>query len=297
MQEGVMRLHKHSQELDPAELLDFIEEINQPDQSPLQESGPTEEYEEYVEDAGPDIADTLDDTPLNQAAGESWEDLGEDFGDVIAAEDSSSAVAEELSAEAEEEVQEWDPEAESSGASEDSIRMYLREIGRIRLLSFHDEQVLARRLEIGKYLTTLEQELRGQDGRLPQPSEVTYALLQRLANAAPLVSALEEYLGFSGSLTLAQLASHPELRAAIDGELPEKMLAALAEALEQDQEETYNQLVALSLKPSLLSPEVIDALGDCQPSQLDSLLSDPDCYVRLLQLEPLLRPPFQAHPE
>jgi hypothetical protein len=76
MQEGVMRLHKYGRELDSAEPLDLIGEINQPDQSSPQRSGPTDEGEEYVEYDGPDIADTLDDIPLNQAAEEAWEDFG-----------------------------------------------------------------------------------------------------------------------------------------------------------------------------------------------------------------------------
>jgi hypothetical protein len=57
--------------------------------------------------------------------------------------------------------------------------------------------MLDRQLEVGKRLSTLEEELTDPDGRPPQPSEVTYALLQRLENAAPLAADLEEYLGFS----------------------------------------------------------------------------------------------------
>jgi hypothetical protein len=38
MQEGVMRLHKYGRELDSAEPLDLIGEINQPDQSSPQRS-------------------------------------------------------------------------------------------------------------------------------------------------------------------------------------------------------------------------------------------------------------------
>jgi hypothetical protein len=106
----------------------------------------------------------------------------------------------------------------------------LREIGRFRLLSFNDEQVLARKLEIGKHLTDLEKELTDQQGRLPQSSEITYALLQRLANATPLAVALKDYLGLSGDLTLAHITRHPELRAAIDAGLRTDMLGALAEA-------------------------------------------------------------------
>lgn len=280
-----MRLREHSRELDSVELLKFMEEADQLDQ-------PFEMFnseEESIEDAGHDAPDTPDDTPTNQEAPEAWEDLG----DVSALDDNHPQATEELAAEAEEEASEWDLEAEGPAAVEDSVRMYLREIGRIRLLTFDEEQALARRLEAGKHLTALEKELTDQEGCLPQPSEITCVLLQRLATATPLVSALEDYLGLPHHLTLAQITRHPELRAAIDAELKEDLLAVLAEALEADREETYIKVINLSLNTRLLPPEITDVLEDCPLSQLDRVLGDPDFYLRLLQLEPLLRRRFR----
>jgi RNA polymerase primary sigma factor len=280
-----MRLREHRRELDSVELLKLTEE-----EDPLDYSFEMfNSVEESIEDAGQDAPDTLDDVPINQEAPEAWEDLG----DVSALGNNQPQATEELSAEAEEKASEWDLEAEGSEAVEDSVRMYLREIGRIHLLSFDDEQVLARRLEAGKHLTALEKELTGPEGCLPQASEITCALLQRLANATPLVAALEEYLGLPSNLTLAQITRHPELRAAIDAELNEDMLAALAEALEEGRGETYTKVIDLSLNTRLLPPEVIDVLEDCPLSQLDSLLSDLTCYVRLLQLDLLLKRHFR----
>ena len=273
-----MGLREHSREFDSVELLQLMEERDQLDQSFEMFNS----IEESIEDARQDAAD---DVPLNQAAKEPWEDLG----DASALDDKPTQVTEELSTEIEEEVYESDLAAEGLEVVEDSVHMYLREIGRICLLSFNDEQVLARRLEVGKHLTDLEKELTDQEGHQPQLSEITYVLLQRLANAAPLVVALEEYLGLSGDLTLSQLTRHPELRAAIDAELHEDMLAALAKALEEDQEVTYIKVVNLSLNTRLLPPEVINMLGNHPLNQLDSPLSDPDFYLRLLQLNPLLR--------
>ncbi|MEE9198973.1 MAG: sigma-70 factor domain-containing protein, partial [Dehalococcoidia bacterium] len=45
---------------------------------------------------------------------------------------------------------------------DDPVRMYLREIGRVRLLNAKDERILARKMEGGKYISSLEKEL--QDG-------------------------------------------------------------------------------------------------------------------------------------
>src|SRR5919106_681268 len=120
-----MRLREHRRELDSVELLKLTEE-----EDPLDYSFEMfNSVEESVEDAGENAPDTLDDVPINQEAPEAWEDLG----DVSALGNNQPQATEELSAEAEEEASEWDLETEGSEAVEDSVRMYLREIGRIHL--------------------------------------------------------------------------------------------------------------------------------------------------------------------
>ena len=52
---------------------------------------------------------------------------------------------------------EWEPETESVEVLDDPVRMYLREIGRVRLLTSADERSLARKIEGGKHLDGLGQ--------------------------------------------------------------------------------------------------------------------------------------------
>jgi len=63
-------------------------------------------------------------------------------------------------------------DADLPGVSiDDPVRMYLREIGRVPLLSGEEEQDLARRMEMGVYLVRQEQKLRDSlDGVDPSPS-------------------------------------------------------------------------------------------------------------------------------
>ena len=68
---------------------------------------------------------------------------------------------------------------------DDSVRIYLGEIGRVRLLTFKDERVLARKLEGEKHLLALEKELADQKSRPPRPWEITCALLHRLSTRHP----------------------------------------------------------------------------------------------------------------
>ena len=72
---------------------------------------------------------------------------------------------------------EWEPETESVEVLDDPVRMYLREIGRVRLLTSADERSLARKIEGGKHLEGLRSELTEQEGRPPRPWEITAGLL------------------------------------------------------------------------------------------------------------------------
>ena len=66
-------------------------------------------------------------------------------------------------------------------STDDPVRMYLREIGRVPLLSGEEEQDLARRMEMGVYLVRLEQKLRDSLGGIdPTPALLACCLYEEL---------------------------------------------------------------------------------------------------------------------
>jgi RNA polymerase primary sigma factor len=193
-----------------------------------------------------------------------------------------------IEAEGEHEEADWGSETESLDMPDDPVRMYLREIGQTRLLSFKDERELARKLGGRKHLLALEEEFNQQEGRLPLPWEVTCVLLHRLHGSALLLAALEKQLDLPCNLTLAQVVKRTELRTAIDAELSPDMLANLADALEEDVEETSTRLINLSLNSWLLPPEVIDIIEDCTLMEIGSALCRPGICAQLLEMDPKL---------
>ncbi len=88
---------------------------------------------------------------------------------------------------------------------------------------------------------------------------------------------------------LSQIINNPKLREAIDAELSQEMLARLAEGLEEPSEDVYRRVLDLSLSSWVLSPQTVDALRDCQLTELSGALGDPDHLARLQRLDPLLR--------
>jgi len=191
-----------------------------------------------------------------------------------------------------EEEPDWEPNLEGAEVLDDPIRMYLREIGRVHLLTSKDERVLARKMEGGKHIISLEVQLRGDTGRPVPAWEASIVLLGRLVEATPLVAALGERLGLIRNLTLSQITDHPKLRAAIDVLLEPELMEQLAKDLNKDLEDLPKAVIQLSLDSWVLPTEIIDVLEDCTLSQLKEKLGSGECQSDLPQMEPLFQSYF-----
>ena len=165
---------------------------------------------------------------------------------------------------------------DSTDALDDPVRMYLREIGRVDLLTSADERRLARELEGLNHLLKLEQELAERaasdeaqvdylDASHDPPLEAAaweaaMVLLARIANAAPLVRSLARYLELYEFMTLAEVKESPALRKAIDAEVAPAMVEQVASDLDITQETAYQRIVQLSLDTWVLPPRVVDVV-------------------------------------
>ena len=129
----------------------------------------------------------------------------------------STEAADGATPEAEAEDTERGPEAaETVEVLDDPVRMYLREIGRVRLLTSADERKLARQLEGGKHLQGVKAELAEELAGEPRPWQITERLLDRVAKAEPLISAIARDFRMRHDSALSQLLETPELQAVIN---------------------------------------------------------------------------------
>src|SRR3972149_9264978 len=80
-----------------------------------------------------------------------------------------------------------DEELAGQEGIDDPVRMYLREIGKVYLLSGDDEKRLARQMEEGKFIQEIEQHWVNERGEEPAGSEILFGLLPQLHDerAAP----------------------------------------------------------------------------------------------------------------
>jgi RNA polymerase primary sigma factor len=222
------------------------------------------------------------------------EDAAEDQWDDAAGDDEAAPSKEQGPADSdiENDDADWESETETLEVLDDPVRMYLREIGRVRLLTSKDERDLARKLEGQKHLLALEKELAELEGRPARAWEVTRALLRRLVNSAPLLHALENQLDLPHELTLGQIVEEPSLRAAIDAEVSLDMIAYIADALNEEESEIYKKLVYLSLDSWILPTAAIDVMEDCTLAELDRKLDQQETYGRLEALDTRFRLSF-----
>ena len=183
----------------------------------------------------------------------------------------------------EREERDWADVDTSDGADglDDPVRMYLREIGRVDLLTSADERRLARELEGLNHLVALEEELIQQpDGDDPMVEflseaealpleasawEAAMVLLARIANAAPLVRSLARYLELNPSMTLAEVKDSSVLRDAIDAEVAPAMVERVASDLGISEEEAYQRIVRLSLDTWVLPYAAVDVAAGYVP--------------------------------
>ena len=183
----------------------------------------------------------------------------------------------------------WEPDLEGAEVLDDPVRMYLREIGRVQLLTSQDERVLARSMEGGKHLDALEEELRNGSGRPVPAWEMSIALLNRLVDAEPLVTSLGRRLGICEELTLFPIITHREVRDAIDVLLDPELMERVAGDLDWEMDEVGKAIIQLSLDSWVLPPESANVLGDCSLSRLRVKMQDENETVKLRPVETRLR--------
>jgi len=158
--------------------------------------------------------------------------------------------------------------------ADDPVRMYLRQIGRVPLLTADEEKVLARNKEEKDYVNTIRDDLSRDSGRPASPVDIVIAMLERLDQTIPVLKAVEKHLGLKPNKRLDKRLSEPELRGALDRELSEQLIESLSKSLGESGPKVEQWLKDLSLASSLLPQEVLDLIGRRSPNQLGETIHE-----------------------
>jgi len=181
-------------------------------------------------------------------------------------------------------------EVQESELTEDTVRMYLREIGRVALLTAADEVVLARAVELAQRLEAIEKEIQGNiDTGTPDPFTIITEILSKLGPVGDTASAVAQYLGLDTPVTLGRALADPELRALVDGKREDELINYLSDALGVEPDEAHKLVVELSVLSRLLSGDMVDIL-EINPllNELPDHVVDPDFIAAIQPLTSIL---------
>jgi len=161
-------------------------------------------------------------------------------------------------------------------STDDPIRMYLHEIGRVHLLTGKDEKVLARRMELGRRVTNIRKDWRRQYEREPNPAEIVLVVLRDIGASAELLGRLKAHVAADATNTvLCDVANEPVIEA-VNGLLGVELVTQISEEMNLPLPDVEQQFIGLSQNLSLVTPEVCQIVGESATAdQLVTLTEDP----------------------
>jgi len=146
--------------------------------------------------------------------------------------------------------------------TDDPVRIYLHEIGRVHLLTAEDEKNLAKRMEESKYLRILKREFTALNNRQPTSAEVIMSIVQNLGKSAELVRVIQEKIGSHKSKGFVKSVFDPKIQENIDNATDPLIIHEYAVSMNKTVPETEDLLVRLSMGSRLLPEKIRNGISD-----------------------------------
>jgi RNA polymerase primary sigma factor len=159
---------------------------------------------------------------------------------------------------------------------DDSTSMYIQEVGRVPLLTAHEEKVLSRKIELGRYIERLKDNDFRKYKKFPLPVDIVIHAISQLSRAYPVVQIVEERIGIDPSSNVVETVKNPEFRSAIDVVIDPALIAATAERIDKGTTAAEEVIVNLSINSQLLPQQLLELLARDKTSwrKLKTLLSN-----------------------
>jgi RNA polymerase primary sigma factor len=176
---------------------------------------------------------------------------------------------------------------------DDPVRMYLREIGKVYLLSGADEKRLARQMEEAKHIDAIEKRWLQDRRRLPTGQEVLLTLIDEYHVTQKCVKFISKDIGIKAA-TITDVIANQTWRDTVDAEMDLELAARLATHMRVEQDEAQQAIVRLSIVTHILQADHIKAIGDHYGSEKDLLPPPWDRINKRCKEEEALREYFDT---
>jgi RNA polymerase primary sigma factor len=242
-----MKNTKKKLEWNTAEEKEIEEEEEDIDESPSDENLETEMAE-------PDIAD--------EPAAEADKEVGiDELSEPIPVWGAPDAI------ELEKPPAELEPEVplerlEEQEVIDDSVRMYLHEIGRVPLLTADDEKILAKKMEEGRHVTEIKEDWLKKNGKLPEATEIVMAILNELAQQEETIHVIQKELGLQTDDSFIKTITNKEYRDTIDAEIIPELIQSVSSGINRQLPDTEQIIFNIAVNINLLPKQVLDTINE-----------------------------------
>lgn len=174
-------------------------------------------------------------------------------------------------------------ELEEFEVTDDLARMYLREIGKVPLLTALQERELSSKIEQNRHLLKLEKKYKGA----ATATELLIGLITPLCKLYPTtINVIKEQSGIISSSSMVKTITEPAFHAVIDNKLDLALIAATAERTDRSIASAEQSIINLSLTSNLLPQKALEIIGaDTSWQEAKIILSDEDFLSQLRSYE------------
>lgn len=169
--------------------------------------------------------------------------------------------------------------------TDDPVRMYLREIGRVPLLTAAEEKALAQKIEGWRYVQQVGGECPRELEQDCPVAGVVLTLLRKIGQAAPFIEALEKQLNLTSTGSLLERIANPVLRSALDDHINPQLVSELSLKTNKSLEEVELEMRNLSLATRLLLIQVSELMRGMSLADMVEAVSLPSFWESLKSRE------------
>src|SRR5574341_35351 len=218
------------------------------------------------------LEDSIDEADADLEGDEMSEDAAEPtLAAGVIADDETGGAVPRMAARSPIEMEEWgeapdkleevEPEIgdlELEEGIDDPVRMYLREIGKVSLLTADDEKKLARAMEDSDYILRIESAHFEQTGRNARGVDILTGLLRDIYESRDAFKIATKSIGVE-KLPLDELIVSEQFRRVVDGELDIELVQRFAASLKIEEADAEKMQVRISVVTHVITPEMVAA--------------------------------------